>query len=156
MLRLKLTVCVAASVTSVFPPLATAEDGGNLLAGPVIGIRLGGPEGDRLILGVEAGAGIGPERINVGFTHRLDHMFYYVELDPWLLIGASLGLGVDSSGKFHPVAGVWEGIPVSGDIDCNDDWDTLVTLAGGYRWTGVHELYLTVKAGRSSDQFCLH
>ncbi len=149
---LSLIVTCAVIVTSATPSLA--EDSGNLLAGPVLGMRLGGPEGDRWILGVEGGAGVGPERLNVGFTHRLGHMFYYAELDPWYLLGGSLGMGVDSFGKFHPVVGVWEGVPLTGNIDCNDDWDTLVTLAGGYRWTGVHELYLTVKAGRSKDTFC--
>ncbi len=137
---------------------ADARDGKNVLIGPVLGLRLGSAPGDRLILGVEGGFGIGPERFNLGFTHRLDHEFYYVELDPWYLLGASLGWGIDSNGDDHGLIGVWEGLPIAGadDVPCaGEDWYRIATLAGGYRYTGVHELYLTLKAGLTESWGCL-
>ncbi|NVB76900.1 MAG: hypothetical protein HOV81_00765 [Kofleriaceae bacterium] len=125
----------------------------NFLIGPVLGVRLGGPPGSRMILGVEGGAGIGPERINVGFEHRLDKGFLYVELDPWWVIGGSLGVGTDTDGEVFPVLGVWEGGPIStGKGECFD-WNTTITLAAGYRYTGVHELYVTVKAGTMDGMY---
>ena len=134
-------------------PVAHAEIA-NVLVGPVLGIRLGGPPGDRLIIGVEGGAGWGPERFNLGFTRRLDKMFYYVELDPWYIVGASLGVGVDSEGQTYGVAGVWEGFPLVFP-DCEGSgYFRAVTISGGYRYTGVHELYLTPKAG-VSESICL-
>lgn len=55
--------------------------------------------GPRAILGLEGGVEIGPERVNLGFTRRLDKTFTYIELDPWAFVGASLGFGVDSDGE---------------------------------------------------------
>jgi hypothetical protein len=135
---------------------AQADEVRNFLVGPVFGIRLGGPPGPRAIVGIEGGAGIGPERLNLGFTRRLDKMFYYLELDPWLYIGASLGVGIDSDGEPHGIIGVWEGLPIIFP-ECEDDdgFHRAVTIAAGYRYTGVHELYATIKAG-ASEQFCLY
>jgi hypothetical protein len=128
----------------------------NFMAGPVFGLRLGGPPGGtRGILGFEAGYGIGPERINLGFEYRGDTSFGYVELDPWAYVGASLGFGFDSHGDGHPVLGVWEGYPVVyAGYGCNpDDTRAVVSVAVGYRYTGIHELYMTVKAG-ASEPLC--
>ena len=127
----------------------------NVLIGPVFGIRLGGPAGDRLTLGVEGGVGYGPERINMGFTHRLWKTFYYVELDPWLYVGGTLGVGIDSDGDPHPVIGAWEGIPLTFPECEGDGYFRAITIAGGYRYTGVHELYLTPKAG-FSEEICFN
>ncbi|HZJ67761.1 MAG TPA: hypothetical protein VFD36_29860 [Kofleriaceae bacterium] len=124
----------------------------NVMVGPVFGIRLGGPPtASRGVLGFEGGIGKGPERINLGFEHRGDTSFAYIELDPWLFVGASLGLGVDSNGETHPVLGLWEGFPVVyPGYGCNpDETRGIVTVALGYRYTGIHELYMTIKAGVS-------
>jgi hypothetical protein len=135
---------------------ADARDGKNVLIGPVLGLRLGGPPGDPLILGVEGGFGKGPERLNLGFTRRLDHQLYYLEVDPWFIIGASFGWGIDSNGEGHGIIGLWEGWPIAGDVPCaGEDWYRIATLAGGYRYTGVHELYITVKAGMTESWGCL-
>lgn len=122
----------------------------NVLIGPVLGVRLGGPPGDRAIIGFEGGGGYGPERGNAGYEHRLDKDFFYVELDPWYLLGGTVGFGIDGDGNTSPVLGVWEGVPLSAGQQSCTDWNRTITLAGGYRYTGVHELYVTVKAG------CLH
>jgi hypothetical protein len=130
---------------------AEADDLLNVLIGPVFGIRLGGHDGPRGVFGVEGGVGVGPERINVGFEYRDDKLFGYGELDPWFLVGGTLGVGVDSDGEVHPVLGVWEGIPLKLP-ECElpeGEWGTAVSLSGGYRFTGVHELYVSIKAGQS-------
>ncbi len=100
-------VAVMRSRAAAEPPLGT-----NALGGPVLGLRLGGPRGSRLIAGVEVGAGLGPERVNVGITRRRSKKFVYAALDPWLWLGGSLGVGVDSDGEPHGVIGVWEGGPL--------------------------------------------
>lgn len=143
---------IVAVVILATPRLALAEELENWLIGPLIGIRLGGSGGG--VFGVEGGYGLGPERINLGFTHRADKMFYYVELDPWFYVGGTLGVGVEEDGRIRPVLGVWEGIPLNNTGNC-DGWHSQVTLAGGYRYTGVHELYITLKAGKMNGNFCL-
>jgi len=138
-------------VVSILVVSSTRVDaeGKNWLVGPVLGIRLGGQAGSRGVLGIEGGVGIGPERVNLGVEHRDGKLFGYLELDPWLLIGASIGLGVDSDGQVHPVLGAWEAIAAKLENDpCySGHYDATVTVAVGYRYTGVHELYVTVKAG---------
>jgi len=131
-------------------------DGTNWLIGPVIGVRLGSRVGPSGVFGVEGGVGAGPERLNLGFEHRDDKVLGYIELDPWFLVGASLGFGIDSNGDPQPVLGVWEGLPIknaSCDVGSNQ-YQREVTIAGGYRYTGVHELYFTIKAG-VSQSLCL-
>ena len=129
----------------------------NALIGPVFGIRLGGHAGPRAVFGVEGGVGLGPERVNLGFEHRDGKVLAYAELDPWYLVGFSLGLGIDSDGEPAPVLGVWEGLPIRLP-ECGSVSDlayaSTMTIAGGYRYTGVHELYVTIKAG-VSQPFCL-
>jgi hypothetical protein len=144
---------IVAMVILATPQLALGGDSENWLIGPVIGLRLGGGFGG--VFGVEGGYGLGPERINLGFEHRADKMFYYVEADPWYLVGGTLGIGVEEDGRIRPVLGVWEGIPLNFNGDCNGGWHTQLTLAVGYRYTGVHELYATVKAGRMNGDFCI-
>jgi hypothetical protein len=122
-------------------------DSENWLIGPILGIRVGDHGGSRGVFGVEGGVGTGPERLNLGFEHRDDKLFAYLELDPWLLVGASLGFGVDSDGEPHPVVGVWEGLSLEGEGCNGDQYERQMTIAAGYRYTGVHELYVTVKAG---------
>lgn len=131
----------------------------NLFAGPVLGLRLGDPPGGRLIVGFEGGPGASIVRLNLGVTRRLGHQLYYAELDPWFFVGGSLGVGVDSRGTAHPVLGLWEGVPLTLDAfhrcDTTGDLRRAATLAVGYRWTGVHELYVTVKAGVTQGFGCL-
>jgi len=56
----------------------------NYLAGPVLGFTFGDRSGaGGGLLGLEAGAGWGPERVNIGIEQRDDESFGYVELDPW-------------------------------------------------------------------------
>jgi hypothetical protein len=140
------------------PSVAHAEDGDltNFTVGPVLGVRISGgePGTSPLIIGLEGGAGYGPERVNIGFEHRSDHDFGYIEIDPWYLIGGSFGFGVNENGDTNAVLGFWEGLPVMGnDAGCND-WHSTVTVSGGYRYTGVHELYLSVKAGTMHGNVC--
>lgn len=138
----------------VLTPQIAAADGENWLVGPLLGVRLGGGPGSALVLGVEGGFGLGPERFNLGFEHRSEKMFYYGEVDPWYILGGSFGFGADEDGHVHPVLGVWEGLPIPlSDPPCSG-WFKLVTVSGGYRYTGVHELYLSVKAGMMNGFIC--
>ncbi len=154
-MRVAAAVTFATAVLAAVPSTARADEEWNWLVGPLVGVRLGGPkEGTRAVYGVEGGAGLGPERINAGASRRLDETFAYVELDPWYVIGATLGFGgVLETGKTYPVLGVWEGIPVKYPSCEGPGLHPTVTLAGGYRWTGVHEIYITAKAGRAPE-FC--
>ncbi|HTL32052.1 MAG TPA: hypothetical protein VL326_02940 [Kofleriaceae bacterium] len=148
-------VAVLALATLVALPSRAHADGDllNYSIGPVFGIKLTGP-GDWPVIGLEAGVGYGPERINVGFEHRSDHDAGYIELDPWYIIGGSIGFAVDDENKAHGLAGLWEGVPVAGfDGGCND-WQNMTYIAGGYRYTGVHELFITIKAGRIDGSVC--
>lgn len=149
--RIRMLVMVV-SLLVVSPTRVDAE-AKNWLVGPVLGIRLGGHAGSRGVLGIEGGVGFGPERVNLGVEQRDGKLFGYLELDPWLLIGASIGLGVDSDSQVHPVLGVWEGIPFKlGNDPCySNKYQAEVTVAVGYRYTGVHELYVTVKAGGAQE-----
>jgi len=128
---------------------AHADEGElNYLAGPVLGITFGNRSGTAGgLIGLEAGAGWGPERINIGIEQRDDESFSYVELDPWYVVGASVGVGVASETGTQPVLGLWEGIPLNDDICQGNDRITMFTIAAGYRYTGVHELYVTPKVG---------
>jgi len=147
-------ISVLLVVLAASAPARAEGEWRNYLVGPVLGIRLGGPSGNRGIIGIEGGVGTGPERLNLGFTRRLDKMFYYVELDPWFFVGASLGLGVDSDGDPHGVIGIWEGLPLVFAECAGPGFHRTVTLAAGYRYTGVHELYATIKAG-AAEEFCI-
>jgi hypothetical protein len=127
----------------------------NFLVGPVLGVRLSGDSGERAVVGIEGGIGWGPERINLGVEHRADLWLYYAELDPWLLVGGSFGVGVDSAGDSHGIVGGWEGIPLGGEFlhghaGCPRHLSA-ITVATGLRYTGVLELYVTVKAGVSEQ-----
>ena len=150
------SVTVAIVLLAVSASHARADDW-NWLGGPVLGVRLGAPvEGSRAIYGIEGGAGLGPERINAGVTRRLDETFVYLELDPWLYVGGTLGVGaVAETGRVHPVLGIWEGIPIIYPECEGEGLHRAVTIAAGYRWTGVHELYVTMKAGRAPS-FCIY
>jgi hypothetical protein len=150
--RAALTIAVVlGAIAALGAPAHADNELRNILVGPVLGIRLSGPDGDHGVIGLEGGVGWGPERINLGFVHRADRELYYVELDPWLWVGGSFGLGVDSAGEPHGIIGLWEGIPIAGEAlhHCASGMSSIVTLAGGLRYTGVFELYLTVKAGAS-------
>jgi hypothetical protein len=155
--NVKLVIAVVVLVALSSSAHADDAAGANVMIGPILGLRLGGPGGSRAILGVEGGGGWGPERLNLGFTRRLGKTFSYVELDPWLFVGVSLGAGIDSDGKVSPVLGIWEGLPIRYP-ECGDHgWQPVVTLSVGYRYTGVHELYFAPKAGSIYDGgICIH
>lgn len=130
-----------------------SSGGANWMAGPIFGIQLSGSSG--VLVGVEGGAGCGPERVNVGLEYRAGVGFGYVELDPWLLLGASLGIGVDSNHDVQPIVGLWEGIPTSLGGSCGStENQSITTISFGYRFTGVHELYLAIKAGTTQALAC--
>ena len=123
----------------------------SVLVGPVLGLRLGSEPGGRALFGVEGGIGAGPQRLNLGveFGNRIPA--FYFQLDPWFLLGLSLGgaLDLNESRSFHPVVGIWEGVPV-GNVQCEGTGHRnvfLMSLALGYRYNGVHELYFTPNAG---------
>ena len=55
--------------------------------------------------------------------------------------------------KIAPVLGIWEGLPLDNHGGCSG-WHDQITISGGYRYTGVHELYLTIKAGMMNGNVC--
>jgi hypothetical protein len=120
----------------------------NILGGLVVGFARADGESHGLI-GVEGGVGFGPERFNVGAVRRDAETFVYGELDPWWFVGASLGFGYGTTRGAEPVVGVWEGLPMFADEDCGPDWQFLLTISVGYRFTGVHELYVSPKVGQA-------
>jgi len=126
----------------------------NWLVGPVFAIQIGGHPNSRGVIGVEGGGGYGPERFNVGFEHRGDgKTFAYADIDPWYLLGGTLGFGFDSDGKVEPVVGVWEGLPLNHAGSC-EGWHPQLSISAGYRYTGVHELYVSIKAGEMNGNVC--
>jgi hypothetical protein len=136
---------------------AHASDGdSNWLIGPVFGVWIGGSTtGGRGLIGIEGGYGFGPERVNLGLERRAGKTLGYLELDPWYGVGISLGYGIDSDGAPHGIVGLWEGVPLinAPKAQCGEQGGTL-TFAFGYRYTGVHELYVTVKGG-TAGKFCI-
>lgn len=153
---MKRLVVVVAVLCAANTAHADDDDLANVLVGPVIGLRLSGgePGSSPFIVGLEGGVGYGPERINVGFEHRSDHDFGYVEFDPWYLLGGSFGFGVNENGDANGVIGFWEGLPIVGNEAPCSGWHTSVTISGGYRYTGVHELYVSAKAGQMRGNVC--
>jgi len=64
-------------------------------------------------------------------------------------------VGVGSQTGTHPVVGLWEGIPLNVEDLCQgDDRVIMFTIAAGYRYTGVHEFYLTPKVGTGPSIGC--
>jgi hypothetical protein len=139
-------------------PRAHADVCGNddsALVGPVLGIYWGRGKPAAALLGVEGGVGCGPERINAGVTNRGGEAFAYLELDPWLYVGASLGVGYGFDTGWHGLVGVWEGVPIVLPDGCSEQGQ-IVTLSIGYRYTGRHELYFAPKAGHGGGAICIH
>lgn len=122
-------------------------EGPNVLVGPMLGFRFGSAHGPRVIVGAEGGVGWGPERANLGIEWRYDQGSWkalaYAVLEPWFFLGVTMGLGVDVNGV-RPVVGLWEGLGLA--LDC-DEWSPTVSIAIGYRYSGVPEIYLTPKVG---------
>lgn len=140
-------LCVLALSTTAY----AGGDDANVLVGPVIGLAWTSHTGWTGLFGVEGGGGVGPERLNVGFVDRSHKLAGYLELDPWLLVGGSLGLAIDEDAEPHLVLGIWEGLPV-GSYHCGDgEWHRLVTISAGIRWTGSLEIYFAPKAGAARN-----
>jgi hypothetical protein len=148
-----LVVAVAAHASRAHADVCGDDD--NALVGPVLGIFWGKGKPRGALLGVEGGFGCGPERINAGVTNRGDEPFAYLELDPWLYIGASLGVGYGFDTGWSGIVGVWEGIPIELPESCSERGE-IVTLSVGYRYTGRHELYFAPKAGYGGGGICIH
>jgi hypothetical protein len=82
---------------------------------------------------------------NAGLTWRDSELFSYVELDGWYAVGATAGFGYGSRGEWQAVLGVWEVVPLADNGSCNNK--EMVVASFGYRWTGLHELYVAGKYG---------
>jgi hypothetical protein len=145
-MRMNLAVLVIVGWSTV-----AAADGTdrNVMGGPILGISRA-EAGWHFQLGVEGGVGIGPERLNLGFERRASKLFAYAELDPWLLVGASLGAGVDEDGQIQPVLGIWEGVPLRQYPCGNGRWRFIASFSVGVRYTGAWEVYAAPKAGGAS------
>lgn len=147
------------------PAEARADDDElwSVLVGPVLGIRMEGAKG--AVLGVEGGVGVFPVRVNVGIQRRLagpreddprPETFLYAEVDPWFIIGGTLGLGAGSVTGGQPVVGLWEGITRGPGLDDCQDGGFVYTLSVGYRYSGIHELYVAPKVGHITQGICIH
>jgi hypothetical protein len=129
----------------------------NVLVGPVLGVAFGGEKEGHGLIGIEGGVGAGPERLNLGTQYRDGETFTYVELDPWFWVGGSLGVGYGTRTGGHGILGLWEGVPGRGYENCERDSRFAMTLSLGYRWTGVHEIYLAPKVGYTYERaICTH
>jgi hypothetical protein len=75
--------------------------------------------------------------------------YHYATFEPWLIVGATLGVAVTNEPRVKVAYGVWEGIgvPLSAfDISEDARWDWMVSVCGGLRMIGsdVH-FYFTPK-----------
>jgi hypothetical protein len=143
------------------------EDAASWLAGPLLGFSWskstdaerpthGGYRSAKGFVGLEAGVGLWMERLNVGISNRAGEVFSYVELDPWLYLGASFGYGYGSETGPHPIIGIWEGVPIPlREGESCSDRATVLTISAGLRWTGAIELYLAPKIG-TVPGICIH
>ena len=152
-MRFMLAVAVIiTSVTSARADLCNEHTSRTILAGPVVGLLRGKHAGP--VVGFEGGVGCGPMRLDLGFEHRDHKGLGYVALDAWHGLGATFGLGLDTGGVIQGIGGVWEGVPTHFPT-CRPDNQTAVLFSFGYRFTGVHELFVSLKAGRIERASCL-
>lgn len=125
------------------PELPTSK-----LIGPLFGIAWGPKHQAHPTLGVEGGIGIDELLVfNVGSTWRGDELFSYAELDGWFFLGGTFGYGHGTRDGWQPVVGLWEPLPFVKEIDPGCDEARLVVFSAGYRYTGLHEIYVTAKYG---------
>lgn len=118
------------------------------MVGPLFGIAWGKEHKAHPTAGIEGGIGLHELVIfNVGSTWRGDELFSYAELDGWLFLGGTFGFGHGTRDGWQAVAGIWEPLPIVKEIDPGCDDATLVVFSVGYRYTGLHELYITGKYG---------
>jgi hypothetical protein len=132
------------------PPAARAEPEfpTSKLIGPLFGIAWGPKHRAHLTGGIEGGIGIDELLVfNVGSTWRGDELFSYVELDGWYLVGGTVGVGHGTRDGWQPVVGVWEPLPYFEEVDPGCDDAELIVFSVGYRYTGLHEVYVTGKYG---------
>lgn len=143
---MKLAIAVMLAATSI----ARADSGEdeNFLVGPVLGIGFSRASGATPLFGIEGGGGIAAERANVGLEYRTNTLIAYVELDPWFVVGGSLGVAFERNNDVHPVIGLWEGYPLAVSAPCgNRKWAFLATFSAGIRYTGSWEVYVAPKVG---------
>lgn len=152
------SLAIAALVLVATP--AYAEDSSddavfNALAGPVLGLHWGGGRPAGLAAGLEGGVGWAPwVRVNLGFEQRGDGPWFYGSVDPWFLVGATVGYGRYGHGRGDGMVGLWEGIPLAAPGCGDHGLGAAASLAIGYRYNGVHELYATIKGG-ISERVCI-
>ena len=122
--------------------------------GPTVGYAFGhGPT-----LGVEGGAGWESDKDplflngNVGFSYRFEgddgDLVGYAVFEPWSYVGLTVGGAMGSRSGAEGVVGVWDGVALPlRDLRCSPDrkGPTWLSLAVGYRWAGLHEIYFTPK-----------
>jgi hypothetical protein len=133
---------------------AVADCAADFSLGPQVAWSWGKTSG--ISWGWEAGAGCGPQRLNVGQIYRQDGALSYAVAEPYTLyIGLTLGIGYERKNGLVPIFGLWEGVPVVYPDNCAPDRRTdfgfLFTVAMGYRYGGGHQVYLTPKGGISQS-----
>lgn len=117
------------------------------LIGPLVGIAWGKDHPAHPTIGVEGGIGLDELLIlNAGSTWRGGELFSYVELDGWFFLGATAGYGHGTRDGWQAVVGIWEPLPPK-VLESGCDEARLVAFSVGYRYTGLHEVYLTAKYG---------
>jgi hypothetical protein len=127
-------------------PAHAEKDPESTLIGPVFGLTWGRGRLLHATLGGEAGFTIAPlVSVNAGVTWRDQELFAYGELDGWFVVGATAGVGYGTRSEWSPVVGVWELAPLGIDDGCQRE--TGFVISAGYRWTGLHELYVAPKYG---------
>jgi hypothetical protein len=89
-------------------------------------------------------------------TRRGADAFAYLELDPWFVVGASVGVGVGTESGWRPIIGVWEGIPLNELCPgaTSSGGTTLITISVGVRWAGATELFVGPKIGWMRRKVC--
>ncbi len=141
---------LGATLATLATARPTRADGdASYLIGPLLGVSWGGKHVRQpsLLIGLEGGTSLHPFLpVNAGVSYRRHEAFLYGELDPWLYLGATIGVGYGTTSGAQPVLGVWS------PVGCRNSGPegsgrVAMTLTVGYRWTGAHELYLAPKVG---------
>jgi hypothetical protein len=150
----------SASLSGLLLGGCVAGAGHGLGAGPVFAVSSHGT----VALGWEAGTMMPAPlaRLSAGGSYRFARdpkaaiAYHYVAFEPWLLLGATLGIALGDLDRLGLAAGMWEGVMVPitkhaevvGDC-CTDAW--MFSFAFGFRSFGsASEFYLAPKIWRYS------